>query len=41
MSQIHWHGRRLYHVFRRGPRDVELLPGERGVIVSYKAVWRW
>ena len=31
----------LYHVFSLSLRDVELLPAERGVIVSYETIRRW
>ena len=31
----------LYHVFSLSLRDVELLPAERGIIVSYETVRRW
>ena len=31
----------LYHIFTLSFRDVELLLGERGVIVSYESVRQW
>ena len=31
----------LYHTFSLSFRDVELLPAERGVILSYESVRRW
>jgi putative transposase len=30
----------LYHVFSLSLRDVELIPAERGVVVSYETVRR-
>ena len=40
-AEIISHAVWLYHVFSLSPRDVELPPTERGVVVSYETIRRW
>src|ERR1700723_3890697 len=40
-AEIISHAVWLYHVFSLSLRDVELLPAERGIVVSYETVRRW
>jgi putative transposase len=39
-AEIISHAVWLYHVFSLGPRDVELILAERGIVVSYETVRR-
>jgi putative transposase len=40
-AEIISHAVWLYHVFSLGPRDVELLQAERGIVVSYESIRQW
>jgi hypothetical protein len=40
-AEIIGHAVWLYHVFSLSPRDVELLPAERGIVVSHESIRQW